>query len=50
VDHVTYSVPRSDGTRAIADGASFAMPATIDDPAILDEITTALRTLGLAKS
>ncbi len=33
----------------IADGADWKMPATIDDPAILDEITTALRTLGLAR-
>jgi propionyl-CoA synthetase len=33
----------------IADGLDWKMPATIDDPAILDEITTALRTLGLAK-
>jgi propionyl-CoA synthetase len=33
----------------IADGADWKLPATIDDPAILDEITTALRTLGLAR-
>lgn len=33
----------------IADGENFKMPATIDDPAILDEIRTALQTLGLAK-
>ncbi len=33
----------------IADGADWKMPATIDDPAILDEITEALRSLGLAK-
>ncbi len=33
----------------IADGQDWKMPATIDDPAILDEITQALRTLGLAK-
>lgn len=32
----------------IADGTPWKMPATIDDPAILDEIATALRTLGLA--
>jgi propionyl-CoA synthetase len=32
----------------IADGADWKMPATIDDPAILDEITLALRTLGFA--
>lgn len=33
----------------IADGQDWKMPATIDDPAILDEITAALRSLGLAK-
>ncbi len=33
----------------IADGADFKMPATIDDPAILDEIAVALRTLGYGK-
>ena len=32
----------------IADGADWKMPATIDDPAILDEITEALRKLGYA--
>ena len=32
----------------IADGDDFKMPATIDDPAILDEIRTALQTLGYA--
>ncbi|NVO24184.1 propionate-CoA ligase PrpE [Donghicola mangrovi] len=30
----------------IADGEEFKMPATIDDPAILDEIRVALKTLG----
>jgi len=35
---------------SIADGTSWKMPATIDDPAILDEITEALQTLGYAKS
>lgn len=30
----------------IADGADWKMPATIDDPAILDEIAVALKTLG----
>lgn len=30
----------------IADGESFKMPATIDDPAILDEIAVALKALG----
>ncbi len=33
----------------IADGAEYKMPATIDDPAILDEIKAALQSLGLAK-
>ncbi len=33
----------------IADGLMWKMPATIDDPSVLDEITTALRSLGLAK-
>ncbi|MEM6665656.1 MAG: propionyl-CoA synthetase [Pseudomonadota bacterium] len=32
--------------RAIADGEAYRMPATIDDPAILDEITQALREKG----
>ncbi|WP_306153785.1 propionate-CoA ligase PrpE [Roseovarius sp. MMSF_3281] len=33
----------------IADGAEYKMPATIDDPAILDEIKDALQTIGFAK-
>ncbi len=33
----------------IADGADWKMPATIDDPTILDEITVALKSLGYAK-
>jgi len=33
----------------IADGKDFKMPATIDDPAILDEICEALQTIGYAK-
>jgi propionyl-CoA synthetase len=33
----------------IADGETFKMPATIDDPAILDEIKEALRTIGYAQ-
>jgi propionyl-CoA synthetase len=33
----------------IADGTEFKMPATIDDPAILDEIKVALQGLGYAK-
>ena len=37
------------GTMAkIADGESWDMPATIDDPAILDEIKTALQSIGYA--
>ena len=32
--------------RRIADGEEWKMPATIDDPAILDEITAALRGAG----
>ena len=32
----------------IADNEDFKMPATIDDPAILDEVRTALQTLGYA--
>jgi propionyl-CoA synthetase len=34
----------------IADNKEWKMPATIDDPVILDEIETALNSLGLAKS
>ena len=34
----------------IADGESYKMPATIDDPAILDEITAALKAVGLPRS
>ncbi|MDA0262429.1 MAG: propionyl-CoA synthetase [Proteobacteria bacterium] len=34
--------------RRIADSEPYKMPATIDDPAILDEIAEALRGLGLA--
>ncbi|MCF8485455.1 MAG: propionyl-CoA synthetase [Rhodobacteraceae bacterium] len=33
----------------IADGKSWKMPATIDDPTILDEITAALKSIGYAK-
>jgi propionyl-CoA synthetase len=33
----------------IADGENYKTPATIDDPAILDEIGAALRTVGFAK-
>ncbi|SEL24535.1 propionyl-CoA synthetase [Roseovarius azorensis] len=34
----------------IADGQDYKMPATIDDPAILDEIRTALQSIGLARN
>lgn len=34
----------------IADGNAYKTPATIDDPAILDEIKTALQTIGYAKA
>jgi propionyl-CoA synthetase len=34
---------------SIADGSAWKMPATIDDPAILDEITQALQSLGYAR-
>jgi propionyl-CoA synthetase len=34
---------------SIADGKEFKMPATIDDPAILDEIKVALQGIGFAK-
>ncbi len=36
--------------RSIADGTDWKMPATIDDPAILDEITAALQEVGYAQS
>ena len=34
----------------IADGEAYKLPATIDDPAILDEIAVALKGLGYPKS
>jgi propionyl-CoA synthetase len=34
---------------SIADGNEYKMPATIDDPVILDEITVALEGLGYPK-
>lgn len=34
----------------IADGEAYKMPATIDDPVILDEISAALKTIGFARS
>ncbi len=33
----------------IADSAEYKVPATIDDPAILDEIEDALKTVGYAR-
>jgi propionyl-CoA synthetase len=36
--------------KKIADGQPYTAPATIDDPAILDEITAALRRLGYPKN
>ena len=39
------------GTMAkIADGEEWTMPATIDDPVILDEIGASLKTIGYPKS
>jgi propionyl-CoA synthetase len=35
--------------RSIADGKDYKMPATIDDPIILDEITAALKEIGFPK-
>ncbi|NEV64519.1 propionyl-CoA synthetase [Thiorhodococcus minor] len=35
--------------KAIADGKEYRLPATIDDPAILEEITAALSAIGYAK-
>jgi propionyl-CoA synthetase len=36
--------------KKIADGVSYTVPATIDDPAILDEITETLREMGYPKT
>jgi propionyl-CoA synthetase len=36
--------------RRIADGAAYTTPATIDDPATLDEVGEALRSIGYARS
>jgi propionyl-CoA synthetase len=35
--------------RKIADGEAYKMPSTIDDPAILGEIETALKEIGYAQ-
>jgi len=36
--------------RAIADAEPYKVPATIDDPAILEEITDSLKGLGYARA
>ena len=36
--------------RSIADGKQWNMPATIEDPCVLDDITQSLRSLGFAKN
>jgi propionyl-CoA synthetase len=36
--------------RQIADGEQWKMPATIDDPAILDEVTEAMAERGVLKA
>ena len=36
--------------RSIADGQPYSVPATIDDPAILDEIKEALRLCGYSRA
>jgi propionyl-CoA synthetase len=36
--------------KSIADGKTYRMPATIDDPQILPEIETALQRLGYART
>ena len=36
--------------RSIADGEAYRTPATIDDPAILDEISEALKEHGVARA
>jgi propionyl-CoA synthetase len=36
--------------KKIADGDSWSMPATIDDPAVLDEIGTALKQHGVGSA
>jgi propionyl-CoA synthetase len=35
--------------RKIADGQEYRVPPTIDDPAILDEVTDALKSIGYGK-
>jgi propionyl-CoA synthetase len=36
--------------RRIADGVEYTTPATIDDPATLEEMSEALRRIGYARS
>ena len=36
--------------RRIADGEEYTTPATIDDPAILDEVAETLHVLGYGRS
>ena len=36
--------------KSIADGRTYKIPATIDDPAILSEVEIALQRLGYARS
>jgi propionyl-CoA synthetase len=36
--------------RALADGDEWKMPATIDDPAILDEVTATMQAKGMAQN
>jgi len=35
--------------RIIADGEEYTVPSTIDDPAILAEVVTAVQTIGCGK-
>ncbi len=64
--HLAYTIPTSGGGRRlpktrsgkilrgtikkIADGDKWTMPATIDDPAILDEISGAMKEHGVGKA
>jgi propionyl-CoA synthetase len=36
--------------KKIADGAEYALPATIDDPAVLTDIGERLKTIGYARA
>ena len=35
--------------RSIADGVDYKVPATVEDPAVLDEIHVALQAIGLGR-